>query len=112
MIVAASTDEIAETLDRLHLFALLSGLAATALAAGAAFLLVRRALRPLERLSNGAEEIERTADVGRRLPEPATGDEVGRLAQTLNRMLAALERARRGESGTSWPMPPTSCARR
>ena len=97
VIVAASTDEIAETLHRLHLFALLSGLAATTLAAGAAFLLVRRALRPLERLSTGAEEIERTADVARRLPEPATGDEVGRLAQTLNRMLAALERARQRE---------------
>ncbi len=97
VIVAASTGEIAETLDRLHLFALLSGLAATTLAAVAAFLFVRRALRPLERLSTGAGEIERTADVGRRLPEPATGDEVGRLALTLNRMLAALERAREGE---------------
>ena len=97
VIVAASTGEIAETLDRLHLFALLSGLAATALAAGAAFLLGRRALRPLERLSSGAGEIERTSDLGRRLPEPATGDEVGRLAQTLNRMLAALDRARRRE---------------
>jgi signal transduction histidine kinase len=97
VIVAASTAEVAETLDRLHLFALLSGLVATTLAAAAAFLLVRRALRPLERLSTGAGEIERTADVGRRLPEPATGDEVGRLALTLNRMLAALERARESE---------------
>jgi signal transduction histidine kinase len=97
VVVAASTGEIAETLHRLHVFALLSGLAATALAAAAAFLLVRRALRPLERLSSGAGEIERTADVERRLPEPSTGDEVGRLAQTLNRMLAALERARRRE---------------
>jgi two-component system OmpR family sensor kinase len=97
VIVAASTAEVAETLDRLHLFALLSGPAATTLAAVAAFLLVRRALRPLERLSTGAGEIERTADVGRRLPEPATGDEVGRLALMLNRMLAALERARESE---------------
>jgi two-component system OmpR family sensor kinase len=97
VVVAASTGEIAETLDRLHLIALISGLAATALAAGAAFLLVRRALRPLERLSKGAGEIERTADVGRRLPEPATSDEVGRLAETLNRMLAALERGRQRE---------------
>jgi signal transduction histidine kinase len=97
VVVAASTSEIAETLDRLHLFALLSGLAAVALAAGAAFLLVRRALRPLDRLSSGAGEIERTADVGRRLPEPATGDEVSRLAQMLNRMLAALDRSRQRE---------------
>jgi signal transduction histidine kinase len=97
VLVAASTGDIAETVDRLHLFALLSALAAAGLAGGAALLLVRRALRPLERLSSGAVEIERTADVSRRLPEPRTGDEVGRLALTLNRMLAALERARESE---------------
>jgi len=97
VIVAASTGDIAETLRRLHLFALLSALAATLLAAGAAFVLVRRALRPLERLSAGAAEIERTADVGGRLPQPATRDEVGRLAATLNRMLGALEAVRERE---------------
>ncbi len=97
VIVAASTGEIGETLDRLHLSAFLSGLAATVLAAGTAFLFVRRALRPLERLSSGAGEIERTADVGRRFPESPAAAEVGRLAQTLNRMLAALERARERE---------------
>jgi two-component system, OmpR family, sensor kinase len=97
VIVAGSTAEIGETLGRLHLFALFSGMVAIALATLAAFLLVRRALRPLERLSTGAAEIERTADLGRRLPEPESGDEVGRLARVLNRMLAALERAREGE---------------
>ena len=97
VIVAASSGEIAETLDRLHLFALFSGLGAIALAALAAFVLVRRALRPLERLSTAAGEIERTADPSRRLPEPATEDEVDRLARTLNGMLAALERAQERE---------------
>ena len=97
VIVAASTSELGETLDQLRVFALFSGLGAVALAATAAFVLVRRALRPLERLSAGAGEIERTADLGRRLPEPATSDEVGRLALTLNRMLAALERAHAAE---------------
>jgi two-component system, OmpR family, sensor kinase len=97
VIVAGTTSEIAETLDRLHLFALLSALAAAALAAVASLLLVRRALRPLERLSTGAAEVERTGDVGRRLPEPGSRDEVGRLAETLNRMLSALERARETE---------------
>jgi signal transduction histidine kinase len=97
VIVAGTTSEIAETLDRLHLFALLSALAAAALAAVASFLLVRRALRPLEQLSAGAAEVERTGDVARRLPEPGSRDEVGRLAATLNRMLSALERARETE---------------
>src|SRR5262249_18949975 len=97
VIVAGSPSEIGETLGRLHLFALFSGLAAIALAMLAALLLVRRALRPLERLSTGAAEIERTADVGRRLPEPESQDEVGRLARVLNRMLAALDRAHEAE---------------
>jgi signal transduction histidine kinase len=95
--VAGTTDEITETLDRLHLFAALSALVAAGLAALVSFLLVRRALRPVERLSAGAAEIERTGDSARRLPDPHTGDEVGRLAETLNRMLAALDRARASE---------------
>jgi signal transduction histidine kinase len=97
VVVAGTTSDIDETVHRLHLFALLSALAAAAVAAGAAFALVRRALRPVERLSAGAAEIERTRDIGRRLPEPQADDEVGRLAATLNRMLAALERAHEGE---------------
>jgi two-component system OmpR family sensor kinase len=97
VIVAGTTSEIAETLDRLHLFAALSALTAAALAAIVSLLLVRRALRPLERLSAGAAEVERTGDTARRLPDPLTHDEVGRLAETLNGMLAALDRAREGE---------------
>ncbi len=97
VVVAATTTAIAETLDRLHLFALLSALAAAGLAGAAAFLLSRRALAPLERLSAGAAEVERTGDVRRRLPDAQEGHEVGRLAATLNRMLVALERAREGE---------------
>jgi signal transduction histidine kinase len=97
VIVAGTTDEIESTLHRLHLFALLSALAAAALAGLASFVLVRRALRPLERLSAAAAEVERTGDVTRRLPEPGGRDEVGRLAATLNRMLSALERARETE---------------
>jgi signal transduction histidine kinase len=97
VIVAGTTGEIVETLDRLHLFAALSGLGAAALAAVVSLVLVRRALRPLERLSDGAAEVERTGDTTQRLPEPHTRDEVGRLAETLNRMLAALDRAREAE---------------
>jgi two-component system, OmpR family, sensor kinase len=94
VIVGGSTDDITDTLDRLHLFAALCALVAAALAGVVSFLLVRRALRPLETLSVGAAEIERTGDTSRRLPDPRTPDEVGRLAGTLNRMLVALDRAR------------------
>ena len=76
---------------------LLASVAAALLAAALATLLARRALRPLRRLSFGARAIERTGDASQRLPDPHARDEVGTLAETLNAMLASLERAREAE---------------
>jgi signal transduction histidine kinase len=95
--VAASTHDLEETLGRVHLFVLLGALAAAAAAALTLAVLMRRALAPLGRLTRGAAEIEQTGDARRRLPQPETDDELGILAATLNRMLAALERSREGE---------------
>jgi two-component system, OmpR family, sensor kinase len=97
VIVAGTTTEIEETLDSTRGFVVLSALTAALLAAALATLLARRALRPLRRLSRGAREIERTGDASRRLPDPEMRDEVGALAETLNAMLASLERARAAE---------------
>ena len=46
---------------------------------------------------SGARAISEAPDVGRRLPEPATRDEVGELSGALNRMLDALDHAREAE---------------
>jgi two-component system, OmpR family, sensor kinase len=97
VVVAASTHDLAETLASLHLFVLVTGLVAAVLGAGAVALLMGRALAPLRRLASGAAEIERTGDARRRLPQPASDDEVGQLAGTLNAMLASLDRARERE---------------
>jgi two-component system OmpR family sensor kinase len=97
VIVAGTTSDIDDTLGRARRLVLLCALAAAALAALTATLLTRRALRPLGRLSSGARTIERTGDPAARLPVPATQDEVGELARTLNAMLASLERAREAE---------------
>ncbi|MEA2156242.1 MAG: two-component system, OmpR family, sensor kinase, partial [Solirubrobacteraceae bacterium] len=97
VVVAGTTSDIRETLNRTRRLVLLCALAAAALAALAATLLTRRALAPLKRLSSGARLIERTGDASERLPVPATRDEVGELALTLNAMLASLERARESE---------------
>jgi two-component system OmpR family sensor kinase len=95
--VAASTHDLQETLASVHVFVLVAVLAAGLAAAGTLGLLMRRALAPLGRLTGAAADIERTGDSRRRLPQPETHDEIGRLAGTLNRMLAALERSRESE---------------
>jgi len=95
--VAASTHDLSSTLADVHVVVFLAALVAAAVAAAALALLMRRALRPLGRLAGAAAEIERTGDPRRRLPQPDADDEVGRLARTLNGMLAALERSRDNE---------------
>ncbi len=97
VIVAGSTADVNHTVDRARTLVALCALAAAALAALLATLLTRGALRPLTRLSSGARAIERSGDASERLPAPATHDEVAQLAQTLNGMLASLERAREAE---------------
>jgi HAMP domain-containing protein len=100
VIVAGSTADVDHTVDRARTLIALCALAAAALAALMATLLVRGALRPLTRLSSGARAIERSGDASERLPTPASHDEVGQLAETLNAMLAPIPPC----SPTSRPM--------
>jgi heavy metal sensor kinase len=60
------------------------------LAAGGGWLLARRALAPVDRMAEAARRIsvENLAD---RLADPGKGDELSRLARTLNEMLDRLE---------------------
>ena len=97
VVVAASTHELDSTLGSVHLVVLGAAFAAAAAAAIVLALLMRRALSPLGRLTAAAAAIERSGDARRRLPQPEAADEIGRLAETLNRMLAALEQARDSE---------------
>ena len=59
---------------------------------GGGFLLVRRALRPVEEIIRSAERIT-SQNLGERLPVPATGDEFAHLSQALNRMIERLDDA-------------------
>jgi two-component system, OmpR family, sensor kinase len=97
VVVAGSTHDLQETLSSLRLFLVVAGLAAAVLAGLAVAILMRRALAPLERLADAAGDVERTGDPRRRLPQPGQQDEVGRLARTLNAMLASIERSRDAE---------------
>lgn len=72
---------------------LLVGLPAVlGLSAATVWLIVGRALKPVERIRRAVTEIT-SVDLTRRVPEPATDDEVGRLADTMNDMLARLDDA-------------------
>jgi signal transduction histidine kinase len=61
-----------------------------ALVACVAWLVVGRALRPVEAIRAEVEAISEST-MHRRVPEPGTGDEVDRLARTMNAMLDRLE---------------------
>lgn len=82
------------------------------------WMIVGRALRPIERMRREVAEVA-TTQRAHRIPEPATNDEVGRLARTLNSMLDRIEASSRtgatlrlGRVPTSFgPPSPTSVPR-
>ena len=92
LVVAQSFESRNETLDHLLGELLLAGPLALVLAALAGYGLAAAVLRPVEAMRVQAEAISASTP-GRRLPEPAGRDEISRLAETLNEMLARLEAA-------------------
>ncbi|WP_160145051.1 HAMP domain-containing sensor histidine kinase [Actinacidiphila yanglinensis] len=81
--------QVNETFARLLLIGLPTLLL---LACATVWLVVGRALRPVERIRHTVTAIT-AADLTQRVPEPGTDDEIGHLAQTMNAMLARLEDA-------------------
>jgi signal transduction histidine kinase len=82
------------TVARVELFLLLGVLAGAGLALMAGMMIARRAMAPIAELTTTAEEITRTRDPSRGVPQPAADDEVAELARTLERMLRELDSAR------------------
>ena len=62
------------------------------LSIGGAYFLARTALRPVDAVVSSAREMSET-DLSHRLPVANPGDEIGRLATTINGLLARLETA-------------------
>lgn len=90
VIVATSLNPISQLEDILTPL-LAAGLPIIMLVVGlTVWLLTGRALRPVEAIRSEAEEISATS-LARRVPHPGTADEIGRLAETMNRMLERLE---------------------
>jgi two-component system OmpR family sensor kinase len=92
VLVAIPLEDLEATVDRLLLIQLLVAGVTLALLAVATWVLVRRALHPLDRMGEAAGRIAGGDLSGRVAPaEPRT--EVGRLGLALNRMLEEIERA-------------------
>ena len=92
--VGSSLESAQEVTGRLTRLLVLGVPLVVAVLAGAVWLLVGRTLRPVERIRTEVDEISDRA-LDRRVPLPGTGDEVQRLAETMNRMLDRLEGAAR-----------------
>jgi two-component system, OmpR family, sensor kinase len=98
LVVGATRENRAEALRSLRTELLIAGPVALLLATALGFALAGTGLRAVETMRRRAAEI--SADhPGRRLPVPATGDELERLGATLNAMLARLEAALERERG-------------
>ena len=91
--VALPLTDVDSTLTHLKLVLALVCLGGIALAAALGLLVSRAALVPVRRLTGAAERVARTQDLGHRI-QAGEEDELGRLAESFNTMLAALERSR------------------
>jgi heavy metal sensor kinase len=91
LVIARSTKQIDQALAGLVHTLIIAIPLALALAAGGGIFLARRALKPVDKIAQTAQEIEET-DLSRRI-NVNTKDELGRLAATLNEMIGRLEKA-------------------
>ncbi len=93
VIVGRSPSVIYQALGRLRGVLFPAAGLALLLAGLAGWLLVRRAIRPLERMGDAAVAIAASQDHRQRLAFPGPKDEIGKVARTIDEMLAALEQA-------------------
>jgi heavy metal sensor kinase len=85
-------DPVETMLNRLFLQLTLGLPLAIIIIAGGGYLLVRRALTPVEQITRAAERITQH-NLSERLPVTHTGDELERLSVSLNRMITRLDEA-------------------
>jgi heavy metal sensor kinase len=96
IVVGASLRQRDQALATLHGELFIGGPLALLAVALLGYLLTAAALRPVERIRARADSISER-DLSQRLPVPRARDELGRLGETLNTMLARIERAMKHE---------------
>lgn len=94
--VGTTLADLERTLEVTLWALLVSGIALTALAGAATWIVVGRALRPVDSMRAEVAEISVT-DLDRRVSQPTTDDEIRLLADTMNDMLARLEAGTRAQ---------------
>lgn len=92
VVVGRSLHDVEETLKVLMISLGLGVPLLVLLVAATTWVVASRALRPVEAIRTEVSDIG-GSDLHRRVPEPSTGDEIGRLAKTMNGMLDRLEQA-------------------
>lgn len=88
--VAAPMDDFYDAIDRFKWIVLFLSPVVLILASGGGYWLSWRALAPVDRISQAAQEIN-SNNLAKRLDVPQSGDELQRLSQTLNSMLERLQ---------------------
>lgn len=89
--VARSLGETDQTLTTLRNSLLVGIVVVTLLAFGLGWLFAGTALRPIDRIGQAARRIGDARDFRRRVDDSGPRDEIGRLASTINAMLAELQ---------------------
>jgi two-component system, OmpR family, sensor kinase len=93
VIAGASVEQRQEALADLSRVLLLGGPIALLLAALAGYGVAAGALRPVEHMRRRAADLFAAGEAGQRLPVPPARDEISSLGETLNAMLARIDRA-------------------
>ncbi len=94
LLVGGTLDDVKDSAAALARALMVAIPLAAALLAGIVWWLVGRALSPVEAIRREVAAIS-GGELHRRVPEPATADEIGRLAATMNRMLDRIEESTR-----------------
>jgi two-component system sensor histidine kinase MprB len=92
--IARPLTEVDKTLDRVRLYLILIALGGIGIAAALGLVVARAALAPVRRLTAATENVTETGDLSERI-EGGGQDELGRLAESFNTMLGALEESNR-----------------
>ena len=91
IVVAQSLQSVNDTLSRLATLLGFGTIGGLLLAFIVGAFLARRALAPIDQMTQSARSISDAGDLTQRIQQPPTRDEVGRLAATFNDMLERIE---------------------